>query len=186
MGAGKSSLVLRFIKGQFLEFQAQIESTIGAAFFSQTLAVNEATVKFEIWDTAAYPNDSFARAKKWVQELQKQGAYSLNLLNSFDSKVERNPNMVVALAGNKADLADKRQVASEVIHEIPGVDGDVLRKQIFVTRKNDSTQSHKLRTNADLKINVNGAANWTRHKVLWPDGFTPCFLKRVSLLISFE
>ena len=25
-----------------------------------------------------------------------------------------NPNMVVALAGNKADLEDKRQVASEV------------------------------------------------------------------------
>ncbi|KAK9115689.1 hypothetical protein Sjap_014636 [Stephania japonica] len=49
MGAGKSSLVLRFVKGQFLEFQ---ESTIGAAFFSQTLAVNDATVKFEIWDTA--------------------------------------------------------------------------------------------------------------------------------------
>ncbi|THG23652.1 hypothetical protein TEA_013741 [Camellia sinensis var. sinensis] len=49
MGAGKSSLVLRFVKGQFLEFQ---ESTIGAAFFSQTLAVDDATVKFEIWDTA--------------------------------------------------------------------------------------------------------------------------------------
>lgn len=28
------------------------ESTIGAAFFSQILAVNDATVKFEIWDTA--------------------------------------------------------------------------------------------------------------------------------------
>ena len=28
------------------------ESTIGAAFFSQTVAVNDATVKFEIWDTA--------------------------------------------------------------------------------------------------------------------------------------
>ncbi|OWM72766.1 hypothetical protein CDL15_Pgr024818 [Punica granatum] len=49
VGAGKSSLVLRFVKGQFVEFQ---ESTIGAAFFSQTLAVNDATVKFEIWDTA--------------------------------------------------------------------------------------------------------------------------------------
>ncbi|KAK4488028.1 hypothetical protein RD792_003796 [Penstemon davidsonii] len=49
VGAGKSSLVLRFVKGQFVEFQ---ESTIGAAFFSQTVAVNEATVKFEIWDTA--------------------------------------------------------------------------------------------------------------------------------------
>ncbi|KAJ0556642.1 putative small GTP-binding protein [Helianthus annuus] len=124
MGAGKSSLVLRFVKGQFLEFQ---ESTIGAAFFSQTLAVNDATVKFEIWDTAgqeryhslapmyyrvlrlrllstillargcAYCLDSFTRAKKWVQELQKQG----------------NPNMVMALAGNKADLEDKRKVTPE-------------------------------------------------------------------------
>ncbi|KAL2494048.1 Ras-related protein RABF2a [Forsythia ovata] len=48
-GTGKSSLVLRFVKGQFIEFQ---ESTIGAAFFSQTVAVNDTTVKFEIWDTA--------------------------------------------------------------------------------------------------------------------------------------
>ncbi|RWW19022.1 hypothetical protein BHE74_00007666 [Ensete ventricosum] len=38
MGTGKSSLVLRFVKGQFLEFQ--------------TLAVSDATVKLEIWDTA--------------------------------------------------------------------------------------------------------------------------------------
>ncbi|KAK1297030.1 Ras-related protein RHN1 [Acorus calamus] len=120
MGAGKSSLVLRFVKGQFLEFQ---ESTIGAAFFSQTLALSDATVKFEIWDTAGQERyhslapmyyrgaaaaiaiivyditsaDSFVRAKKWVQELQKQG----------------NPNMVTALAGNKADLEDKRKVTAE-------------------------------------------------------------------------
>ncbi|KAK4837862.1 hypothetical protein QYF36_009031 [Acer negundo] len=121
MGAGKSSLVLRFVKGQFLEFQ---ESTIGAAFFSQTLAVNDATVKFEIWDTAGQERyhslapmyyrgaaaaiivyditsiDSFARAKKWVLELQKQG----------------NPNMIMALAGNKADLDDKKKVTVEEAH----------------------------------------------------------------------
>ncbi|XP_029123475.1 ras-related protein RHN1 isoform X5 [Elaeis guineensis] len=118
MGAGKSSLVLRFVKGQFFEFQ---ESTIGAAFFAQTLALNDATVKFEIWDTAGQERyhslapmyyrgaaaaiivyditstESFERAKKWVQELQKQG----------------NPNMVTALAGNKADLEDKRRVTTE-------------------------------------------------------------------------
>ncbi|KAM7524667.1 hypothetical protein LguiA_014569 [Lonicera macranthoides] len=119
VGAGKSSLVLRFVKGQFVEFQ---ESTIGAAFFSQTLAVNDATVKFEIWDTAGQERyhslapmyyrgaaaavivyditnqTSFDRAKKWVQELQAQG----------------NTNMVMALAGNKADLLDARKVAVEV------------------------------------------------------------------------
>jgi len=118
VGAGKSSLVLRFVKDQFVEFQ---ESTIGAAFFSQTLAVNDATVKFEIWDTAGQERyhslapmyyrgaaaaiivfdvtnqASFERAKKWVQELQAQG----------------NPNMVMALAGNKSDLLDARKVTAE-------------------------------------------------------------------------
>lgn len=49
MGAGKSSLVLRFVKGQFFDFQ---ESTIGAAFLTQTVTVPDAVVKFEIWDTA--------------------------------------------------------------------------------------------------------------------------------------
>ncbi|KAH7545626.1 hypothetical protein FEM48_Zijuj01G0113400 [Ziziphus jujuba var. spinosa] len=120
VGAGKSSLVLRFVKGQFIEFQ---ESTIGAAFFSQTLAVNDATVKFEIWDTAGQERyhslapmyyrgaaaaiivyditnqASFDRAKKWVLELHSQG----------------NPNMVVALAGNKADLLEARKVAAEAM-----------------------------------------------------------------------
>ncbi|GAY33706.1 hypothetical protein CUMW_007670 [Citrus unshiu] len=123
VGAGKSSLVLRFVKGQFIEFQ---ESTIGAAFFSQTLAVNDATVKFEIWDTAGQERyhslapmyyrgaaaaiivyditnqASFERAKKWVQELQAQG----------------NPNMVMALAGNKADLLDARKVTVEAIFTV--------------------------------------------------------------------
>ncbi|CAD5333999.1 unnamed protein product [Arabidopsis thaliana] len=131
VGAGKSSLVLRFVKDQFVEFQVGWwhfppvilieESTIGAAFFSQTLAVNDATVKFEIWDTAGQERyhslapmyyrgaaaaiivfditnqASFERAKKWVQELQAQG----------------NPNMVMALAGNKADLLDARKVSAE-------------------------------------------------------------------------
>ncbi|PKH47786.1 hypothetical protein CRG98_050441 [Punica granatum] len=119
MGAGKSSLVLRFVKGQFHEFQ---ESTVGAAFFSQSLAVNDVTVKLEIWDTAGQERyhslapmyyrgaaaaiivyditsmESFERAKKWVQELQKRG----------------NPNMIKALAGNKADLEDRRKVTAEL------------------------------------------------------------------------
>lgn len=78
MGTGKTSLVLRFVKGQF--FQHQVcslflmvmvvcwlywlqsrnldmiflwqEPTIGAAFFTQILSLPEATLKFDIWDTA--------------------------------------------------------------------------------------------------------------------------------------
>jgi len=116
---GKSSLVLRFVKKQFYEYQ---ESTIGAAFLTQTVNVKDYTVKFEIWDTAGQERyhslapmyyrgaaaaiivydltnrQSFVRAKTWVKELQKQ---------------QGNPNIVIALAGNKLDLADKRQVEAE-------------------------------------------------------------------------
>lgn len=112
---GKSSLVLRFVKGQFHEYQ---ESTIGAAFLTQTVSVDDITVKLELWDTAGQERyhslapmyyrgaqaaivvyditnaDTFSRAKVWVKELQRQAA----------------PNIVIALAGNKADLSAKRQV----------------------------------------------------------------------------
>lgn len=115
---GKSSLVLRFVKGHFHEYQ---ESTIGAAFLTQTVCLDETTVKFEIWDTAGQEryhslapmyyrgaqaaiivyditnHESFNKAKAWVRELQRQA----------------NPNIVIALAGNKADLASKRMVEYE-------------------------------------------------------------------------
>jgi Ras-related protein Rab-5C len=55
LGAGKTSIVVRFAKGLYYECQ---ESTIGAAFFSQVLPVSgcggevDAAVRFDIWDTA--------------------------------------------------------------------------------------------------------------------------------------
>ncbi|GJM97631.1 hypothetical protein PR202_ga14570 [Eleusine coracana subsp. coracana] len=57
LGTGKTSIVVRFAKGLYYECQARIslcffESTIGAAFFSQVLALDAATVKLDIWDTA--------------------------------------------------------------------------------------------------------------------------------------
>ncbi|XP_060973655.1 ras-related protein RHN1 isoform X2 [Cannabis sativa] len=118
MGTGKTSLVLRFVKGQFFNHQ---EPTIGAAFFTQILSLTEATVKFDIWDTAGQERyhslapmyyrgaaaavvvydistkDTFVRAKKWVEELQRQG----------------NLSMVMALVANKSDLESNREVDAE-------------------------------------------------------------------------
>jgi small GTP-binding protein len=115
---GKSSLVLRFVKGQFHEFQ---ESTIGAAFLTQTVQIDDTTVKFEIWDTAGQERyhslapmyyrgaqaaivvyditnkESFQKAQNWIKELQRQAS----------------PNIVIALAGNKLDLAQRRDVSYE-------------------------------------------------------------------------
>ena len=115
---GKSSIVIRFVKGQFSEYQ---ESTIGAAFLTQTVPVQDCTVKFEIWDTAGQERyhslapmyyrgaaaaivvyditslESFQRAKSWVKELQMQGS----------------PDVVIALAGNKIDREDDREVSAD-------------------------------------------------------------------------
>lgn len=92
-----------------------------AAFLTQTVGLDDATVKFEIWDTAGQERyrslapmyyrgaaaaivvyditdpDSFAGAKSWVKELQRRG----------------DPNVVIALAGNKADLENRKKVDLE-------------------------------------------------------------------------
>ena len=95
---GKSSLVLRFVKREFHEYQ---ESTIGAAFLTQTVQIDDTTVKFEIWDTAGQERyhslapmyyrgaqaalivyditskDSFIKAQNWVRELQRQASTNI-------------------------------------------------------------------------------------------------------------
>jgi len=106
---GKSSVVLRFVSN---EFQGNKEPTIGAAFLTQKCRLEDRVLRYEIWDTAGqerfhslapmyYRNaqaavvvydvtkaTSLEKAKSWVKELQRQA----------------NPNIVIALAGNKVDL----------------------------------------------------------------------------------
>eukprot|EP00768_Dysnectes_brevis_P001450 gnl/Dysnectes_brevis/1373_a1544_3420.p1 GENE.gnl/Dysnectes_brevis/1373_a1544_3420~~gnl/Dysnectes_brevis/1373_a1544_3420.p1 ORF type:complete len:193 (+),score=30.92 gnl/Dysnectes_brevis/1373_a1544_3420:50-628(+) len=112
---GKSSLVFRFVRNRFSEFS---EPTIGAAFVTQSVNLEDRIVKFEIWDTAGQERyhslapmyyrgapaavvvyditvpDTFRRAKDWVEELKAGG----------------NPPKVIALAGNKSDLSDRRAI----------------------------------------------------------------------------
>ena len=47
---GKSSSVERFVKNEFFEFQ---QPTIGAAFLTQSVQLDDVIVKFEIWDTVS-------------------------------------------------------------------------------------------------------------------------------------
>ena len=112
---GKSCLVVRFVRDEFFEFQ---EPTIGAAFLTSTVDLDDTKVKFEIWDTAGQERyrslapmyyrgapaaivvyditvkETFVGAKTWVKELQRRGA----------------PDCIIALAGNKSDLESQRKV----------------------------------------------------------------------------
>ncbi|CAL9735490.1 vacuolar protein sorting-associated protein 21 [Monosporozyma servazzii] len=119
---GKSSIVLRFVSNDFAENK---EPTIGAAFLTQRVNIDDHTVKFEIWDTAGqerfaslapmyYRNaqaalvvydvtkpQSFIKARHWVKELHEQAS----------------KDIVIALIGNKVDILDddpnERKVAKE-------------------------------------------------------------------------
>lgn len=117
-GVGKSSIVLRFVKDQYRE---SLESTIGASFMTKRIAVGDQTYMFQIWDTAGQEKyrslapmyyrgsaaaivvydvtreTTFRTVKDWVQELRKNGTI----------------DMVIAIAGNKCDLEDLREVRSK-------------------------------------------------------------------------
>eukprot|EP00301_Raphidiophrys_heterophryoidea_P019465 c4401_g1_i1.p1 GENE.c4401_g1_i1~~c4401_g1_i1.p1 ORF type:complete len:211 (+),score=41.55 c4401_g1_i1:61-633(+) len=121
-GVGKSSLVLRFVSNHFKEYS---ESTIGASFMSKTIVVNDTAIKFQIWDTAGQEKyhslapmyyrgsaaaivvyditrkESFQTLKNWVQELQALGP----------------ENIVIALAGNKVDREQEREVQTSTAEQ---------------------------------------------------------------------
>jgi small GTP-binding protein len=108
---GKSCISMRYINKDFHEFQ---EPTIGAAFLSKNININNRESRLDIWDTAGQERyrslapmyyrgaqgafvvyditneDSFIGAKNWVKELQK--------------KV---PECIIILLGNKCDLNSK-------------------------------------------------------------------------------
>ena len=112
---GKSSLLARFVNDCFLDGP---ESTIGPVFVTRTVNLDGRAVTLEIWDTAGQERyeslapmyyrraqaaivvyditnpGTFQRAKMWVNELRERGSL----------------DVVIALAGNKADLTDKRMV----------------------------------------------------------------------------
>jgi len=116
---GKTSLLQRFLQNKFSD---GIETTVGAAFSTKTIESRNRQVKFEIWDTAGqerfrslapmyYRGASgavvvydqtnqitFERAQEWVKQV---------------TQTSTNPNIVIALAANKMDLTEKRQVPLE-------------------------------------------------------------------------
>ncbi|CAL6067059.1 Rab2a [Hexamita inflata] len=122
MAVGKSSMIFRFVRNRF---QEQMEPTIGAAFITQSVELNNCVVKYEIWDTAGQERyatlapmyyraapcavvvfditnaASFKRAKDWVEELKSNGS----------------PGCVIAIAGNKSDMSEMRQVSQDEAKE---------------------------------------------------------------------
>ncbi|XP_057277906.1 ras-related protein Rab-17 isoform X2 [Pezoporus wallicus] len=115
---GKSSLAYRYVKNDFRESLP----TVGCSFFTQTLNMEVATVKLEIWDTAGQEKYHSvchlyyrgAHAALLVYDITNKETLNRTKLWLRDLEKEFLPDeIVIALVGNKVDLAAEREVTTE-------------------------------------------------------------------------
>ncbi|KAF2893877.1 hypothetical protein ILUMI_12295 [Ignelater luminosus] len=117
-GVGKTSLILRYLEK---EFDRHISPTIGASYFSCSVAIKNVIVKLQVWDTAGqerfkamtpmfYRNaniaflafditrpETFQNIQNWVTELNG------NI----------HTHVIMIIIGNKSDLSNDRKVPRE-------------------------------------------------------------------------
>lgn len=134
---GKSSVISRQVQDKFDELS---EPTIGAAFLSTNIFIDESKINLQIWDTAGQERykslapmyyrgahaavvvyditsyDSFKGAIFWVKELYKNNSKS-----------------IIFFVGNKLDRNDSRKVSQEEINKYSELNN---LKNIEVSAKN--------------------------------------------------
>ncbi|XP_033946544.1 ras-related protein Rab-14-like [Pseudochaenichthys georgianus] len=118
MGVGKSCLLHQFTEKKFM---ADCPHTIGVEFGTRIMEVNSQKVKLQIWDTAGQERfravtRSYYRGAAgalMVYDITRRSTY--NHLSSWltDARNLTNPNTVIILIGNKADLEAQRDVTYE-------------------------------------------------------------------------
>ncbi|KAH9498572.1 Ras- protein Rab-5C [Bulinus truncatus] len=113
-GVGKSSIALRFVRGQFPEHS---EATVGAAFLTQTVQSQGQNLKFDIWDTAGQERYHSLAPMYYRGAQAAVVVYDINNANTFNRAIawvkelrqQATGNIIIVLAGNKADLAEEHR-----------------------------------------------------------------------------
>ena len=110
---GKTSMIHRFI---YDSFDDNYQATIGIDFMSQKVYVEDKIIVLNLWDTAGQE-----RFKSLIPSYIKDSAvaivcFDITNMDSFnsvekwieDARALREDDVMLILAGNKADLADHR------------------------------------------------------------------------------
>ncbi|OMJ73520.1 hypothetical protein SteCoe_27781 [Stentor coeruleus] len=117
-GVGKSSIVLRYVTDSF---KTDADGTVGASYMGKIINFEDVMVKLNIWDTAGqeryhslakmYYRD--ANAAILVYDITKQESFDGMIRWYNEVKQNSNPNILVAIAGNKEDLVANENVPPE-------------------------------------------------------------------------
>ncbi|KAF9651465.1 ras-domain-containing protein [Thelephora ganbajun] len=115
---GKTSLITRFM---YDTFDNTYQATIGIDFLSKAMYLEDRTVRLQLWDTAGQERyrsliPSYIRdcsVAIVVFDITNRASFMSTTKWIDDVRSERGNDVIVVLVGNKADLADKRQVTLE-------------------------------------------------------------------------
>ncbi|KAI3900412.1 hypothetical protein MKW92_011377 [Papaver armeniacum] len=117
-GVGKTNLLSRFTRN---EFSLESKSTIGVEFATRSLNVDGKVIKAQIWDTAGQERYRAITSAYYRGAVGALLVYDVTRHVTFEN-IERwlkelrehtDPNIVVMLIGNKADLRHLVAVSSE-------------------------------------------------------------------------
>jgi Ras-related protein Rab-6A len=131
---GKTSMIHRFI---YDSFDDNYQATIGIDFMSQKVYVEDKIIVLNLWDTAGQE-----RFKSLIPSYIKDSAvaivcFDVTSRDSFnsvgkwieDARALREDDVMLILAGNKADLSEHRQVSEKEAREL----ADNLNLMFFET-----------------------------------------------------
>lgn len=121
-GIGKSCIVVRYAYNRFSDFEAP---TIGAAYAAQRFKLDDGSpCELAIWDTSGQEKYNSLTSAFLRNALGAVIVYDITNKQSFEDVDNTRigwlkqfgrscPDGIAVLVGNKADLADKRQVSKE-------------------------------------------------------------------------
>ena len=117
-GVGKSSLLLRYTKDQFL---TDMRSTIGVEFGLKYVKIDNLQLKVQIWDTAGMERYKALTSAYYKGAKGVIVVYDICRKKTFegvdkwidDFKSKADEDAVILLIGNKSDLKEQREVETE-------------------------------------------------------------------------
>eukprot|EP01094_Clydonella_sp_ATCC50884_P007937 TRINITY_DN1719_c0_g1_i1.p1 TRINITY_DN1719_c0_g1~~TRINITY_DN1719_c0_g1_i1.p1 ORF type:complete len:216 (-),score=45.82 TRINITY_DN1719_c0_g1_i1:218-865(-) len=119
-GVGKTSIALRYCQNVFY---SRLNPTIGASFLTKAIVVDGIKIKLQIWDTAGQERFRSLAPMYYRGACAAIVVYDITNPQSFDQlktwlhelQLTLQEPIVVALVGNKSDLAPQRAVEMEQV-----------------------------------------------------------------------
>lgn len=142
MAVGKTSYMLRLVNNKFFNY---MDSTIGAAFSTKIMEIDNKQVKIEFWDTAGQERYRSLISMYYNNADAALIFYDINRIDTLDNAIrlintlkKRGPiNIQYILIGNKYDMFDDDSISIEIVNKKLKQSDNENVVHIYTSAKND-------------------------------------------------